>query len=120
MDRLKLGKEQEPESETEIESGDVFTFEVGEEAALMEQSSGEEAGPVSGTPSRNSVKVSSHSHKFVSITVYNCKLDILSCFSIHWLLLLIRFGISTSSTDAQYRKSVLIAYCGKHIDWDPS
>ncbi len=60
MDRLKLGKEQEPESETEIESGDVFTFEVGEEAALMEQSSGEEAGPVSGTPSRNSVKVSSH------------------------------------------------------------
>lgn len=64
MDRLKLGKEQEPESETEIESGDVFTFEVGEEAALMEQSSGEEAGPVSGTPSRNSVKVSLHINLF--------------------------------------------------------
>jgi hypothetical protein len=57
LDRLKLGKEQEQESETEIESGDVFTFEVGEEAALMEQSSGEETGAVSGTPSRNSVKV---------------------------------------------------------------
>ncbi|XP_046448529.1 WD repeat-containing protein 81-like isoform X2 [Daphnia pulex] len=58
LDRLKLGKEQEQESETEIESGDVFTFEVGEEAALMEQSSGEETGAVSGTPSRNSVKYS--------------------------------------------------------------
>lgn len=57
LDRLKLGKEPEHESETEPDTGDVFTFEVGEEAGLLEQSSGEEAGAVSGTPSRNSVKV---------------------------------------------------------------
>ena len=55
LDRLKLG--QEPEIETEPDTGEVFTFEVGEEAGLMEQSSGEEACAVSGTPSRNSVKV---------------------------------------------------------------
>lgn len=57
LDRLKLEKESEHENEVE-ESGDVFTFEVGEEAGL-EHSSGEEAGAVSGTPSRNSVKVRS-------------------------------------------------------------
>lgn len=60
IDRLKLGKDQEQESETEPETGDVFTFEVGEEAVLLEQSSGEETGAISGTPSRNSVKVSYH------------------------------------------------------------
>lgn len=58
FDRLKLGKEVEQgESEIELETGDVFTFEVGEDAGLLEQSSGEEAGQVSGTPSKNSVKV---------------------------------------------------------------
>jgi hypothetical protein len=119
LDRLKLGKEQEQESETEVESGDVFTFEVGEEAALMEQSSGEEAGAISGTPSRNSVKVSSldvHLFEFRP----RAQLGVLSCFSIHWLTLLTQFAISTSSTDALYRKSVLTAYCGKHTGWDRS
>lgn len=59
LDRLKLGKELErAESEIELET-DVFTFEVGEEAVLMEQSSGDDAGAISGTPSRTSVKVKS-------------------------------------------------------------
>lgn len=57
-----MGKEQEQESESELETGDVFTFEVGEEAALLEQSSGEDTGTISGTPSRNSVKVSLSDH----------------------------------------------------------
>lgn len=59
LDRPKLaGKELErAESEIEIET-DVFTFEVGEEAGLMEQSSGDDTGAISGTPSRTSVKVS--------------------------------------------------------------
>lgn len=85
LDRLKLGKEPEQESETEIETGDVFTFEVGEEAGLMEQSSGEEAGAVSGTPSRNSVKVKTNfsyiPQLFKSYFIYLTVL--FSCCSVH-------------------------------------
>lgn len=63
LDRLKVSKEADnqdvlSESETDGAAGEVFTFEVGEEAALMlEQSGGDETGQASGTPSRSSTRV---------------------------------------------------------------
>ncbi len=65
LDPLKISKDSEQqvemlnESELEGGTGEVFSFEVGEEAALMlEQSGGDEAIHASSrTPSRSSTKV---------------------------------------------------------------
>ncbi|KZS10887.1 Uncharacterized protein APZ42_024536 [Daphnia magna] len=87
LDRLKLGKEQEQESESELETGDVFTFEVGEEAALLEQSSGEDTGTISGTPSRNSVKYSQANAAYPVRDIYDldgCTVSQVSVDSLLW------------------------------------